>query len=98
MNTLLFVLIRALRTHSWLRLLLCAFVLSSLGNGLTQVLVFGQLLRWHASPSTLTLAYLLATLPGFVGSLAGEKLCRRLSPVSLLIFAELLGMIALVLP
>lgn len=98
MNTLLFVLIRTLRTHSWLRLLLCAFVLSSLGNGLTQVLVFGQLLRWHASPSTLTLAYLLATLPGFVGSLAGEKLCRRLSPVSLLIFAELSGMIALVLP
>lgn len=98
MNTLLFALARALRTHRWLRLLLCAFVLSSLGNGLTQVLVFGQLLRWHASPSTLTLAYLLATLPGFVGSLAGEKLCRRLSPLSLLIITELLGMVALALP
>lgn len=98
MNTLLFALVRALRTHRWLRLLLCAFVLSSLGNGLTQVLVFGQLLRWHASPSTLTLAYLLATLPGFVGSLAGEKLCRRLSPLSLLIITELLGMVALALP
>jgi len=98
MNTLLFALVRALRTHRWLRLLLCAFVLSSVGNGLTQVLVFGQLLRWHASPSTLTLAYLLATLPGFVGSLAGEKLCRRLSPLSLLIITELLGMGALALP
>ncbi len=98
MNTLLFALVRALRTHRWLRRLLCAFVLSSLGNGLTQVLVFGQLLRWHASPSTLTLAYLLATLPGFVGSLAGEKLCRRLSPLSLLIITELLGMVALALP
>lgn len=98
MNTLLFALVRALRAHRWLRLLLCAFVLSSLGNGLTQVLVFGQLLRWHASPSTLTLAYLLATLPGFVGSLAGEKLCRRLSPLSLLIITELLGMAALALP
>lgn len=98
MNTLLFALVRALRTHRWLRLLLCAFVLSSLGNGLTQVLVFGQLLRWHASPSTLTLAYLLATLPGFVGSLAGEKVCRRLSPLSLLIITELLGMVALALP
>lgn len=98
MNTLLFALVRALRTHRWLRLLLCALVLSSLGNGLTQVLVFGQLLRWHASPSTLTLAYLLATLPGFVGSLAGEKLCRRLSPLSLLIITELLGMVALALP
>jgi hypothetical protein len=98
MNTLLFALVRALRAHRWLRLLLCAFVLSSLGNGLTQVLVFGQLLRWHASPSTLTLAYLLATLPGFVGSLAGEKLCRRLSPLSLLILTELLGMAALAFP
>lgn len=98
MNTLLFALVRALRMHRWLRLLLCAFVLSSLGNGLTQVLVFGQLLRWHASPSTLTLAYLLATLPGFVGSLAGEKLCRRLSSLSLLIITELLGMVALALP
>lgn len=98
MNTLLFALVRALRVHRWLRLLLCAFVLSSLGNGLTQVLVFGQLLRWHASPSTLTLAYLLATLPGFVGSLAGEKLCRRLSPLSLLILTELLGMVALAFP
>lgn len=98
MNTLLFALVRALRAHRWLRLLLCAFVLSSLGNGLTQVLVFGQLLRWHASPSTLTLAYMLATLPGFVGSLAGEKLCRHFSPLPLLILTELLGMAALALP
>lgn len=98
MNTLLFALVRALRVHRWLRLLLCAFVLSSLGNGLTQVLVFGQLLRWHASPSTLTLAWLLATLPGFVGSLVGEKLCRRISPLLILILTELLGMLALALP
>ncbi len=50
MNSLLFALLRALRSHAWLRLLACAFVLSSLGNGLTQVVVFGQLLRWQASP------------------------------------------------
>jgi MFS family permease len=98
MNTLLFALMRALRMHRWLRLLLGAFVLSSLGNGLTQVLVFGLLLDWQASASTLTLAYMLATLPAFLGSLAGEKLCQRISPIRLLILTEILGLSALSLP
>lgn len=98
MNTLFFALTRALRVHHWLRLLLCAFILSSLGNGLTQVLVFGLLLDWQASPSTLTLAWVLATLPGFVGSLVGERLCQRLSPYYLLILTETLGLVALTLP
>ncbi|MFJ5384281.1 hypothetical protein [Pectobacterium sp. CHL-2024] len=47
MNTLLFALIGALRSHRWLRLLGFAYVLSSLGNGLTQVIIFGQLLHWQ---------------------------------------------------
>lgn len=98
MNSLLFALLRALRSHVWLRLLASAFILSSLGNGLTQVVVFGQLLRWQASPTTLTLAWLLATVPGFVGSLLGEKLCRTHPPLRLLIFCELLGLLALALP
>lgn len=98
MNSLLFALLRALRGHVWLRLLACAFVLSSLGNGLTQVVVFGQLLRWQASPTTLTLAWLLATVPGFLGSLAGERLCRTHPPLRLLLFCEVIGLLALVLP
>ncbi len=98
MNSLLFALLRALRSHAWLRLLACAFVLSSLGNGLTQVVVFGQLLRWQASPTLLTFAWLLATLPGFLGSLLGERLCQTWPPLQLLIFSELLGLAALVLP
>lgn len=89
---------RALRSHHWLRLLGCAFILSSLGNGLTQVVVFGQLLRWQASPATLTLAYMLAMLPGFLGSLWGESLCRKISPLKILILAEVLGLLALVFP
>ena len=98
MNTLLFALMRALRVHRWLRLLLGALVLSSVGNGLTQVLVFGLLLDWQAPPSTLTLAYMLATLPGFLGSLVGEKLCQSISPARLLILTETLGLAALSLP
>ncbi|MDX6020769.1 MFS transporter [Scandinavium sp. V105_16] len=98
MNSLLFALLRALRGHVWLRLLAFAFILSSLGNGLTQVVVFGQLLRWHATPTTLTLAWLLATVPGFIGSLLGEKLCRIYPPLRVLILCELLGLLALALP
>lgn len=98
MNSLLIALLRALRGHRWLRLLGCAFILSSLGNGLTQVVVFGQLLHWQASPATLTLAYMLATLPGFLGSLWGERLCKMLPPLRILILCEILGMLALILP
>lgn len=98
MNNLLMALARALHRHRWLRLLGCAFIFTSIGNGLTQVMVFGQMLRWHAPPATLTLAYMLATLPGFFGSLLGESFCRRVPPLRVLILTELLGMFALGLP
>lgn len=98
MNSLLLALLRALRSHTWLRLMAFAFILSSLGNGLTQVVVFGQLLRWQASPTVLTFAWLLATVPGFLGSLLGEKLCRSCPPLLLLMFYELFGLLALLLP
>jgi len=98
MNTLLSALFRALRSHRWLRLLACAFLFTSVGNGLTQVMVFGLLLDWHAPASLLTLAYLFATLPGFLGSLVGEKLCMRFSPIRLLILTEWLGLLALLFP
>lgn len=98
MNTLLYALFEALRRHRWLRMLACAFVFTSLGNGLTQVVIFGLLLSWKAPASLLTVAYLFATLPGFIGSLIGEKLCRFYSPVHLLILTELLGLMALLFP
>ena len=98
MNTLLLALIRALRSHSWLRFIGCAYILSSLGNGLTQIIVFGQLLHWQASPATLTLVYMLSMLPSFIGSLWGETLCKKVSPLRILIFTEILGLLALIFP
>ena len=98
MNSLLYALIEALRCHRWLRLLACAFIFSSLGNGLTQVVVFGLLLAWSAPPALLTLAFLFATVPGFIGSTIGEKLCSRCSPIALLILTEALGLLALLFP
>ncbi|MGY3094947.1 hypothetical protein ACVW03_000762 [Pantoea agglomerans] len=98
MNTLLLALIRALRSHVWLRFLGFAYILSSLGNGLTQVIVFGQLLNWQASPAILTIVYMLSMLPSFMGSILGEALCKKVSPLRILIFTELLGLLALVFP
>ncbi|MEN4887840.1 MFS transporter [Enterobacter ludwigii] len=98
MNSLLYALIEALRCHRWLRLLACAFIFTSLGNGVTQVVVFGLLLAWSAPPALLTLAFLFATLPGFIGSLISEKLCTRYSPIPLLILTEGLGLLALLFP
>ncbi|HDR2784379.1 TPA: MFS transporter [Enterobacter sichuanensis] len=98
MNSLMYALIEALRCYRWLRLLACAFIFSSLGNGLTQVVVFGLLLAWSAPPALLTLAFLFATVPGFIGSAIGEKLCSRYSPISLLILTEGLGLLALLFP
>ncbi|MGD9427385.1 MFS transporter [Pantoea sp. NSTU24] len=98
MNTLLLALIRALRSHDWLRFIGFAYILSSLGNGLTQVIVFGQLLHWQASPATLTIVYMLSMLPSFIGSIWGEALCKKVSPLRILIFTELLGLLALVFP
>lgn len=98
MNTLLFALIGALRSHRWLRLLGFAYILSSLGNGLTQVIIFGQLLHWQASPATLTMVYMLSMLPSFMGSIWGETLCKKNSPLRILIFTELSGLLVLVFP
>lgn len=98
MNTLLLALIRALRSHRWLRFLGCAYILSSLGNGLTQIIIFGQLLHWQASPATLTIVYMLSMLPSFIGSLWGEVLCRTVSPLRILICTEMLGLLALIFP
>ncbi|HCD7310641.1 TPA: MFS transporter, partial [Enterobacter bugandensis] len=39
-----------------------------------------------------------ATVPGFIGSAIGEKLCSRYSPVFLLILTEGLGLLALLFP
>lgn len=98
MNTLLYALFGALRHHRWLRWLSCAFIFTSLGNGLTQVVILGLLLDWNTPGSLLTLAWLFATLPGFAGSLLGEKLCQRFSPFAVLIVAEVAGLLALLFP
>lgn len=92
------VLLRALRCHRWLCWMAIGFLLSSLGNGFTFIIVFGELLRLEAPVSSLALAYMLSTLPGWFGSQVGERFCRNIDPFHLLIAGELLGAVMLVFP
>lgn len=82
----------------WLRLLALAFLISSIGNGITWIVVFGELIRLSAPVASLALAYVLSTVPGLLGSIAGERFCQRLSPFTILILGEGLGLIGLAVP
>ena len=93
-----FLILRCLRQYRWFALLGGALLLSSIGNGLTYVIVFGKLLTLEAKPSALTLAYILALAPGIPGSLIAEKLLRRLPLIPILMMSEMLGLTGLVFP
>ncbi|WBM69456.1 hypothetical protein OH773_14880 [Buttiauxella sp. WJP83] len=93
-----FLILRTLRQHRWFALLGAALLLSSVGNGLTYVIVFGKLLALEAKPSVLTLAYILALAPGFPGSYLAEKLLTKMAPIPVMIVCEIIGLMGLGLP
>ncbi len=93
-----FLILRCLRQYRWFALLGGALLLSSIGNGLTYVIVFGKLLTLEAKPSALTLAYILALAPGIPGSLVAEKLLSRFPLIPILIMSEMFGLIGLIFP
>ena len=93
-----FLILRTLRQHRWFVLLGAALLLSSVGNGLTYVIVFGKLLALEAKPSVLTFAYILALAPGFPGSYLAEKLLTKIEPIPVMILCEIIGLAGLILP
>ncbi|RKQ39643.1 MFS transporter [Enterobacter sp. R1(2018)] len=93
-----FLILHCLRKYRWFALLGGARLLSSVGNGLTYVIVFGKLLTLAAKPSSLTLAYILALAPGIPGSMLAEKLLKRMPLIPIVILSELLGLGGLVFP
>lgn len=95
---MLFLLLRCLRRYRWFALLSGALLLSSIGNGLTWVIVFGRLLAAEARPSALTLAYVLALAPGIPGSLLAEKLLVRMPLMPVLMLSESIGLAGLAFP
>lgn len=95
---MLFLIVRCLRQYRWFALLGGALLLSSVGNGLTYVIVFGKLLSSEAKPSALTLAYILTLSPGIPGSLFAEKLLFRMPLLPILILSESIGLAGLAFP
>lgn len=93
-----FILARSIRKYSWLRKLLLALIFSSVGTGLTFIMVFAELARLNAVPSSFTLAFILSTSPGLLGSIAGKYLLGRIEVKYCLIFAECVGAIGLIIP
>ena len=91
-------LVNALAGKPWLMLLGISFIISSVGNGITYIVVFSELIRLAAPTTSLALAYVLSTVPGLIGSKVGEYYCRTGNPFSILVVGEFLGMAGLSAP
>ena len=89
---------QALAGKPWLQLLGLSFVVSSIGNGITYIVIFSELIRLSAPATSLAIAYVLSTAPGLIGSLIGERFCRSGNPFRILIMGECLGLLGLAAP
>ncbi|MFB2863153.1 MFS transporter [Aeromonas sp. MdU4] len=95
---MLSVLLHSLSKYLWLRTLLLALICSSIGSGLTFVMVFGELARLDAAPSSFAVAFILSTSPGFIGTIVGKYLLQRMETKYCLMIGELLGAVGLGIP
>lgn len=95
---MLSILLRSLSKYSWLRILLISLIASSIGTGLTFIIVFAELVKLQASPSSFAIAFILSTAPGLLGSILGQYLLKRIDPKFVIIIAEAIGMVGLLLP
>lgn len=92
------VLLKSFSKYLWLRTLLLALICSSIGSGLTFVMVFGELARLDAAPSSFAIAFILSTSPGFIGTIVGKHLLQKLETKYCLMIGEILGAIGLSIP
>lgn len=92
------ILMRSMRKYRWLRTLMLGLIFSSVGSGLTFIMVFGELARLNAAPSSFALAFILSTSPGFLGSIIGKYLLARIEAKYCIIVAESIGALGLLLP
>jgi len=89
---------KAFQTHYWLRILFSAFALSTVGSGLTFVVVFAELIALQASPSSLALAFVLSTVPGIFGTFFGSRFLRKFDAAFCILLTEFLSLVGLIVP
>ena len=92
------ILVRSVKTYDWLRTLVLALICSSVGSGLTFIMVFAELARLHAGPSSFAIAFILSTSPGLLGSIIGKALLQQGETKYCLIAAECIGALGLLIP
>lgn len=61
-------------------------------------MVFGELARLNAEPSSFDLAFILSTSPGFLGSIVGKYLLARIEAKYCFMIAECIGALGLIIP
>jgi hypothetical protein len=87
-----------LSNNRWFALLSVAYLLSTIGSGLTQVVVYGELAQRHASPLGFSLAYVFSILPAVFALHIGKRLLERMRPISILVISEAVGALGVVIP
>jgi MFS transporter, DHA3 family, macrolide efflux protein len=90
--------ISLLSSQQWFALLSFAYLLTTIGGGLTNVLVYGELSAKGTNPLSMSLAFVFSVLPTIVALQAGEQLLRRFHAFSVLAAAEIVGAIGVCLP
>jgi hypothetical protein len=87
-----------LSKHRWFTLLSVAYLLSTIGSGLTQVVVYGELAQRHASPLGFSLTYVFSILPAVFALYVGKRMLEGMRPISILVFSEAVGALGVVVP
>lgn len=95
---MLYEILRLLKTNRWFALLSVAYLLSTIGSGLTQVVVYGELAQRHASPFGFSLAYVFSILPSVLALHVGRRMLERFSPISILVISEAVGALGVLVP
>lgn len=89
---------RLLRCHPWFLLLTLASIVSGAGSGLTDTVAYGNLADLHVAPMWFAVMYAATMAMGVVSLQLGKKVLAHLRVLTVLIAAEMLGLIALALP
>ncbi|WP_330925965.1 MFS transporter [Candidatus Sororendozoicomonas aggregata] len=90
-------LIEVFLKHKWLRFFVAGLMVSSIGNGLTFVVVNGQLVDNNASEAIFIITFLLFTFPAWLGNYSG-KIFKKYNSFNVIIIGDILGLLGLIIP
>ncbi len=87
-----------LARNRWFSLLAIAYLLSSIGCGLTQVVVYGELAQRQSGPMMFSVAYVFSILPAVIALHVGKLMLQRMSPMWVLVVSEATGALGVLVP